>query len=115
MAGALAGRKSDIVAGLDEVAILAEAERGLAFERNDVLLLEQMIVEGNGLPAGRQLLIGKADLASVLPRVREYPVAQCETLALAPFRPGHAIDGDRAFGFFLFGHVSFSYSSDRKF
>ena len=34
VAGALAGGKSDIVAGLDAIALLAEAQRRLAFERN---------------------------------------------------------------------------------
>ena len=39
MAGALPCRKPDVIAGLDWVAALAEPQRCLAFERNDVLFL----------------------------------------------------------------------------
>jgi hypothetical protein len=63
MAVPLSCRKSDVIAGLDAVATLAEAERCLAFERNDVLFLKQMIMEWNGLLARRQFHVGNADLA----------------------------------------------------
>src|SRR5688572_26664011 len=100
VAGSLTRRKAHIIAGLDAMPSVTEAERRFAFEGDDVFFLEEMIVERHGLLARRQLLIGDADLSAVLARIREYPIAESKPRALAPLRPGHTVDGDRASGLF---------------
>src|SRR5689334_18661337 len=111
MAGTLVGREADIVAGLDRVALVAEPQRRFTFEANDVLFLEQMIMEGNRLLAGRQLLIGNADLAPVLAGVRQNAKTHEESGAMAGLAPGHVLDRDGPADSFLLAHADISSGS----
>src|SRR5262245_9208066 len=106
MAGALAGSKTDVVAGLDGVALAAVAQRRLAFQSDDVLLLQHVVVERRGLLARRQLLVEHADLALILARAGQNAIAALEAHALAPFRPRHAVDGNRAARLFRIGYFA---------
>src|SRR5262249_716731 len=97
----------DVVSRLDGVALLAQAQRRLAFQRDDVLLLLHVVVEGTGLPTRRQLLVGYADLAPALSRIGERAIAALKAHPLPPPRPWHAVDGNRTARLPFFGHVPF--------